>query len=118
MNDEIKKLSQELAAITVRIAKLADNPASNDQYFTLAEELLAKRQYLMSWLVDAEVAYQRVIKKSREAGLSVSASENEGKSSDEYAVYKKAKLIYDDSLEQIMLVKKMMGMSDSEYKSS
>lgn len=116
MNEEIKKLAQELAAITVRIANLADNPATNDQYFKLAEELLAKRQYFNGWLVDAEVSYQRVIKKSREAGLSVSAAENEGKSSDEYAIYKKSKLIYDDSLEQIMLIKKMMGMKDEEYR--
>jgi hypothetical protein len=105
MESETVKKAKELLSLIKGTEILKENRKREEVLFH-AEDLTLGLAEFIKYRIDAEQDYRRLIKTlQEEKELSFAAAENIAMTTNEYAVYKKTKLIYELGEEQIRILK-------------
>jgi len=127
MKEDLKK---EVVVILNKIqeARKYSEPFHPAQLFTLCEDLVARRAWLISYLLETESKYRHKILEFKnkesfdEKGKLVKATnveaENKAKTTEEYRDYKYLKYVDELISDQILLIKKFADKLDTEMRSS
>ena len=117
MEEQIKKETQKLIALIMEAERLPENPSTTDAYYTIAQRILSQRAYMTGLMTRAEQSYElRKLQLRTEKKLSIAAAENEAKTEEVYALYQNIKHAVSTAEEEVMLLKKWLGVRDTEYK--
>lgn len=95
-----------------KIASLIRSPKNlkKEEMEKLADDILYWQVEFGAYLVEAEQAYRFLIRQLMEKyDLSYAAAENQAKTEQEYAIYKKIKYLYEVAEEKIRVLKLMIG---------
>ena len=112
---EIQTIAKEMLAEIAKAQNFITAPTSPDQYYATAQKLISQQAYFVGFLVDAEQSYEARKAELRKDGMSSTAAENQAKTEEAYATYRKSKYIFELVGDQLMLLKKMLSVRENEY---
>lgn len=107
-----------LLGYVTEVKKISTEPGNKQKLFDLSQDIFHTQAYFIGLMVDAEQMYKKRVNELIEGGSSVAASETKAQSEEVYGLYKKSKAAYDLATDQNLMIKKLLGMSDYEFKHS
>lgn len=114
MTDDTKKIIQLLLQEISAAKEYSKSPEPHDLFIS-AETIISSLAYLIGPLMDAETAYRQKIKKYVEEGDSNAKAESRAMAEEEYKNWRKIKMVYELSEEQVKLIKKFGTYLQGEY---
>ena len=108
-----KQILQEVAH-----ARNLSTTSDIDEVFGSAETIIGLLAFLTGPLVEAEMAYRRLIVQFEDEGRSHASSEARARASDEYMIWRKMDSVKDLATEQLLLLKKFKEDLGKEWQRS
>ena len=98
--------------------KLQTEPANKQRFFDVSQDIFHVQAYFIGLMVEAKRAYRERVKELVKGGSSHAAAETEAESEDAYCLYLQGKMMYELAAEEVMLIKKLLGISEYELRNS
>src|SRR5439155_1796877 len=109
----------KLLEFVTKVKAVSTEPGNKQRLFDLAQDIFHTQAYFIGLMIDAEQAHEKRINELIEKDdLSKAAAESKAKSEEAYGLWKKSKLAYELAAEQAMLIKKLLGLSEYEFRHS
>ena len=109
---------KKLLGYVTEVKKVSTEPGNKQKLFDLSQDIFHTQAYFIGLMIDAEQSYKKRMNELVEAGSSNAAAETKAQSEEVYGLYKKSKLAYELAGEQCMLIKKLLGISEYEFRNS